>query len=208
MEKSMQSRFLYALSLSIFTGCSSTDKSEEDSATLDSSTLPNIEVLMETSMGDFIIELDVENAPITTENFLRYVDDGFFDGGDELGSTTFHRVVADFVIQGGGYTENGTEKTTYDAIENEATISGLSNLRGTLAMARTNEPDSATSQFFVNLVDNTFLNPGESTADGYAVFGVITSGMDVVDEIGGVNVDTNDQPITNITINSVSRVLE
>ena len=202
----MTSTLLYSMSIFLWTGCTSTErKQEEDSASPDDSASSNVEVRMETSMGELVIELDVENAPITTANFLRYVDDGFFDGNDELGSTTFHRVVADFVIQGGGYTENGTEKTTYDPIENEATASGLSNLRGTLAMARTNEPDSATSQFFVNLVDNTFLDPDEST-DGYAVFGVITSGMNVVDDIGGVSVDANDQPTNNITIDSVSRI--
>jgi cyclophilin family peptidyl-prolyl cis-trans isomerase len=203
----MTSTLLYSMSIFLWTGCTASEKTEDSSTdAIVPSTSSNIEVRMETSMGEFVIELDVANAPITTANFLRYVDDGFFDGNDELGLTTFHRVVADFVIQGGGYTENGTEKTTYDPIENEAIASGLSNLRGTLAMARTNEPGSATSQFFVNIVDNTFLDPGESTADGYAVFGAITSGMDVVDEISGVSVDANDQPTNDITIDSVSRM--
>jgi len=163
-------------------------------------------VLMQTSMGEFRIELDIENAPLTTENFLRYVDDGFFDGQDGLGATLFHRVVSGFVIQGGGYTTDGTEKQTHAPIVNEAIDSGLSNLRGTLAMARTNAPDSATSQFFVNLVDNGFLDPGQSTEAGYAVFGSVTSGMDIIDTISGVSVDSNDVPLENVVIESVYRL--
>lgn len=159
---------------------------------------------METSLGSFDIELYVDDAPITTENFLAYVDSGFFDGGDDQGATIFHRVVPDFVIQGGGQTADGVQKDTLDPIENEAADTGLSNERGTLSMARTNDPDSATSQFFVNLVDNDFLDAGGSTVAGYAVFGEVTDGMDVVDAIAGVAL-AGEQPVEDVVILSVER---
>ncbi|NNL85152.1 MAG: peptidylprolyl isomerase A [Myxococcales bacterium] len=132
-------------------------------------------VIMKTSEGEIHIELDAEAAPLSVENFLQYVDDGFYDG------TVFHRVVPGFVIQGGGFVADGTQKKTRPPVKNEAE-NGLKNDRGTLSMARTSVVDSATSQFFVNLVDNDFLNHG--TRDfGYAVFGRVTEGMDVVDAI-------------------------
>jgi peptidyl-prolyl cis-trans isomerase A (cyclophilin A) len=132
-------------------------------------------VIMKTSKGEIHIELDAEAAPLSVENFLQYVDDGFYNG------TVFHRVVPGFVIQGGGFVANGTQKKTRPPVKNEAE-NGLKNDRGTLSMARTSVVDSATSQFFVNLVDNEFLNHG--TRDfGYAVFGRVTEGMDVVDAI-------------------------
>ena len=135
-------------------------------------------VIIETSMGDIHVELDAEKAPITVENFLAYVDDGYFDG------TVFHRVIPNFMIQGGGMDENMQQKPTREAIKNEAD-NGLGNDRGTLAMARTQVVDSATSQFFINLNDNDFLNHGGRDF-GYAVFGRVTDGMDVVDKIAGV----------------------
>ena len=174
-------------------------------------------VMFETSMGDFQVELFVEQAPITTENFLRYVDEGFYDGQDGLGATLFHRVVADFVVQGGGFTtseltgESGSgplnyiEKQTHAEIVNEALSSGLSNTRGTLAMARTDVPDSATSQFYINLVDNVFLDAGEMTEAGYAVFGTVTSGMDVFDNIATVSTNANDAPLEDVIIENVRR---
>ncbi len=132
-------------------------------------------VVMETSKGTIKIELDEEKAPATVANFLQYVDDGFYDG------TVFHRVVPNFVIQGGGFDEGGKRKSTRSPIKNEAD-NGLPNKRGTLSMARTRDINSATSQFFVNLVDNKALDHG--TRDfGYAVFGRVTEGMDVVDAI-------------------------
>jgi peptidyl-prolyl cis-trans isomerase A (cyclophilin A) len=135
-------------------------------------------VVLETSLGSIEIELDAEKAPISVENFLAYVDSGHYDG------TIFHRVIPDFMIQGGGFEPSMTQKPTKAPIRNEAK-NGLSNRRGTLAMARTNVVDSATSQFFVNLKDNDFLN--HSGRDyGYAVFGRVTSGMDVVDKIAAV----------------------
>jgi peptidyl-prolyl cis-trans isomerase A (cyclophilin A) len=132
-------------------------------------------VRFETSLGDFTVELDEESAPLSSRNFLRYVDEGFFDG------TIFHRVIAGFMIQGGGFTADMQQKPGHKPITNEAD-NGLRNLRGTLAMARTNDLHSATSQFFVNLVDNAFLDhrPGNF---GYAVFGRVVGGMDVVDRI-------------------------
>ena len=135
-------------------------------------------VILETSMGDVTIELYQDDSPISVENFLKYVDDGFFDG------TIFHRVIPNFMIQGGGFTEDMNQKTTLAAIKNEAK-NGLKNERGTLAMARTSVVDSATSQFFINHGDNDSLN--NSARDfGYAVFGKVVEGMDVVDAIAGV----------------------
>ncbi|MDD9953467.1 MAG: peptidylprolyl isomerase [Candidatus Woesearchaeota archaeon] len=158
------------------------------------------EITIETSMGTIDVALDAENAPITVENFLSYVDESHYDG------TIFHRVMAGFMIQGGGFTPEG-EKSTKAPIKLESQ-NGLKNDRGTIAMARTNVPDSATAQFFVNLVDNDFLNyaPGN---DGYAVFGKVTSGMDVVDKIAGVATGNNgphgDWPKEDVTIVSVKR---
>jgi peptidyl-prolyl cis-trans isomerase B (cyclophilin B) len=138
-------------------------------------------VLMETSMGSVTIELFKEKAPISVKNFLSYVNDGFYDG------LIFHRVIPNFMIQGGGMDENLQQKKTKFAIKNEAT-NKLSNKRGTLAMARTAVVDSATSQFFINVVDNPSLdNKGKRPEDfGYAVFGQVVEGMDVVDTIRGV----------------------
>jgi len=135
-------------------------------------------VVFETSKGAFTIELYPDEAPVTVENFLQYVDDGFFDG------TVFHRVIPKFVIQGGGFTEAMKQKPTRASITNEAD-NGLKNLRGTLSMARTSDVNSATSQFFVNLADNAFLDHG-SRDFGYAVFGKVVDGLDVVDAIAAV----------------------
>jgi peptidyl-prolyl cis-trans isomerase B (cyclophilin B) len=138
-------------------------------------------VTLTTNHGDITIELDADKAPISAENFLQYVDDGHFDG------TVFHRVIPGFMIQGGGFDASMGQKPTRDEIKNEAE-NGLQNDRGTLAMARTNVVDSATAQFFINLVDNDFLNHTAPTAQGfgYAVFGRVTAGMDVVDKIAEV----------------------
>ncbi len=135
-------------------------------------------VVLETSQGEIEIQLDAEKAPVTVENFLGYVDDGFYDG------TIFHRVIPDFMIQGGGFTAEMQQKQTNAPIQNEAD-NGLQNARGTLAMARTSDPNSATAQFFINLKNNEFLNHGDRDF-GYAVFGKVVSGMDVVDAIAGV----------------------
>jgi cyclophilin family peptidyl-prolyl cis-trans isomerase len=135
-------------------------------------------VIMETSAGKIVIELFVDKAPITTANFLKYVDDRFYDG------TIFHRVIAEFMIQGGGLVPGVQEKPNPRApIKNEA-FNGLSNERGTLAAARTSDPDSATSQFYINVKDNKFLDRANSPDKiGYAVFGKVVEGMDVIDRI-------------------------
>ncbi len=137
---------------------------------------PYPRVLIETTAGSMTVELNPTRAPLSVKNFLEYVDSGFYEG------TIFHRVVAGFVIQGGGYTTDLKLKPTRPNISNESG-NGLSNLRGTVAMARTGEPHSADSQFFVNLVNNDRLDP-MPTRWGYAVFGEIVEGMDVVDDIG------------------------
>ena len=134
-------------------------------------------VVFKTSLGDIEIQLDPKKAPITTANFLAYVDKKFYDG------TIFHRVIPGFVDQGGGFTADMQQKPTDAPIKNEAT-NGLHNVRGSISMARTNDPDSATSQFFLNLVDNSGkLDPGGVSPEGYAVFGKITKGIDVIDKI-------------------------
>ncbi|WP_220337110.1 MULTISPECIES: peptidylprolyl isomerase [unclassified Wenzhouxiangella] len=140
----------------------------------------NPHVWLDTDMGPIILELDEAAAPVTVENFLRYVDDGFYDG------LVFHRIAEEFVIQGGGFDSNRQRRDpTYEPIVNEAD-NGLSNLPGTIAMARTSEPDSATSQFFINLEDNSDLDPDNESA-GYAVFGEVVIGMETVEAIGALN---------------------
>ncbi len=142
-------------------------------------------VVFETTAGTIVFELDEGAAPITSANFLAYVDAGFFDGADGQDPTIFHRVVPGFVIQGGGLTETLVSKPTMPAIVNESG-NGLTNVRGAISMARTDDPDSATSQFFVNLVDNAFLD----TPPGYAVFGRVVEGLEVVDAIAAVPTET------------------
>lgn len=161
-------------------------------------------VVMETSLGDITIELLQSDAPKSVENFLAYVNDGFFE------DTIFHRVMQQFMIQGGGMTADLGQKRTRPPIQNEAR-NGVSNARGTVAMARTNAIDSGTSQFFINTVDNarsldhSGLDP---TAYGYAVFGRVTDGMDVVDAIAAVETETReafpDVPVKPVTINLVT----
>ena len=136
-------------------------------------------VVLESSMGDIEIQLDPEKAPITVKNFLSYVDKQHYDG------TIFHRVIDGFMIQGGGMTPDLREKPTGSGIQNEGQ-NGLKNLRGTIAMARTGDPNSATAQFFINVVDNSALDYPQPDGHGYAVFGKVTSGMDVVDKIKAV----------------------
>jgi cyclophilin family peptidyl-prolyl cis-trans isomerase len=156
-------------------------------------------VKLETRLGEIVIELDRGRAPVTVENFLGYVKDGFFDG------TIFHRVIPDFMIQGGGLTADMSQKKTRAAIKNEA-ANGLANDRGTVAMARTNDPDSATAQFFINLADNDFLNFQGPSNPGYAVFGRVVGGMDVVDSIAAVQTTSSGQhddvPVEPVVIRS------
>lgn len=139
----------------------------------------NPQIKLETSHGDIIVELDSQAAPVSVANFLYYLDSGYYN------STIFHRVIAGFMVQGGGFGANEKNKSgTVSPIKNEA-ANGLSNLRGTIAMARTSDPDSATAQFFINLKDNLFLDKSASSA-GYAVFGKVVKGMDVIDVIAKV----------------------
>jgi cyclophilin family peptidyl-prolyl cis-trans isomerase len=159
-------------------------------------------IRFETSHGPFTVELFPKEAPVTVENFLRYVDEGFFDG------TIFHRIVPGFVIQGGGLTADFSNKKTRAPISNEAK-NGLKNGRGYLSMARTSDINSATSQFFVNLVDNAFLDNGPRDY-GYAVFGRVTEGMDVIDKIARVSTGRRegytDAPLEDVVITSARSV--
>ena len=158
------------------------------------------EVVIKTSLGDIKVRLNSEKAPISTENFLKYVKKKHYDG------TIFHRVIPSFMIQGGGHLPDMKEKDTDAPIKNEAT-NGLSNLRGTIAMARTNEVDSATAQFFINVVDNQRLDHVNQDRYGYAVFGEVVEGMDVVDKIRNSPTrgfgDYQDVPAETIMIKSV-----
>jgi cyclophilin family peptidyl-prolyl cis-trans isomerase len=172
--------------------------------------LDNPRVLMKTSDGDIVIELYAEKSPVTVENFLSYVDAGYYDG------TVFHRVISNFMIQGGGFTTEMKEKPTRDPIVNESS-NKLHNTRGTLAMARTSDPNSATAQFFINQRSNLRLDwtPGN---EGYAVFGEVVEGMQVVDiialtETGAASVETSrgpavfqDVPVKPIVVLSMSRM--
>lgn len=167
-------------------------------------------VKLETSMGNIVIELNEQAAPVTVKNFLGYVEEGFFDG------TIFHRVMPGFMIQGGGFTTEMEEKQTREAIINEAK-NGLKNERGTIAMARTNDPDSATCQFFINHRNNGPLNYVENGNPGYAVFGKVIEGMDVVDAIALVvttmrmnkkGIDMGDVPVEPVVIKSARVVSE
>merc|ERR1711916_69084 len=161
-------------------------------------------VIIDTNMGSIMVELNAEKAPITVANFLNYVDTKFYDG------TIYHRVIPNFMIQGGGFTADMTKKPTNDPIKNEAG-NGLNNLRGTLAMARTNVVDSATAQFFINTVDNAFLDHKNNSPSGfgYAVFGKVLSGMDVVDKISAVQTTSKDGmqnvPVDPVIMTSVRR---
>ncbi|HFG6953624.1 peptidylprolyl isomerase [Acinetobacter baumannii] len=165
------------------------------------------QVELNTNKGRIVLELNTEKAPKTAANFLEYVRDGFYDG------VIFHRVIDGFMIQGGGFDENFKEKATRDAIENEAD-NGLSNDIGTIAMARTQAPHSASAQFFINVKNNSFLNHTSKTAQGwgYAVFGKVVEGMDVVEAIKGVRTGNRgyhaDVPLENVVIESAKIISE
>jgi cyclophilin family peptidyl-prolyl cis-trans isomerase len=163
-------------------------------------------VVMETSHGAIKIELFEKDAPVTVKNFLTYVDDRYYDG------TTYHRVISNFMIQGGGFEPGMKEKKTKAPIRNEA-ANGLSNQRGTVAMARTRDPDSATAQFFINVKDNPFLDRKQSPDKvGYCVFGRVIDGMDVVDKIKAVATGNkgmfSDVPVQDVVIKRVRRIDE
>ena len=154
-------------------------------------------ITLKTSMGDIVIKLDHEKAPKSCENFEQYVREGHYDG------TIFHRVIGNFMIQGGGFMPDMMQKATRDPIENEA-ANGLSNVNGSIAMARTSAPHSATAQFFINVKDNSFLDHPGQDGWGYCVFGKVTGGMDVVEQIKGVDTTNkaghSDVPVEPIVI--------
>ncbi|GAA4649205.1 peptidylprolyl isomerase [Kistimonas scapharcae] len=160
----------------------------------------NVVVDINTSQGTITLNLDKKHSPETVRNFLQYANEGFYDG------TIFHRVIANFMIQGGGMTPDMDRKQTHQPIRNESG-NGLTNRRGTIAMARTNNPDSATSQFFINLVDNNYLD-GSQSQPGYTVFGEVIDGMNVVEKIGKTRTTRKgphaDVPSETITITSVT----
>lgn len=160
-------------------------------------------ITLHTNHGDIVIELDFDKAPKTAANFKQYAEEGFYNG------TIFHRVIDGFMVQGGGMTEDMEQKKTRAPIENEAD-NGLKNVTGSLAMARTNDPHSATAQFFINVKDNSFLNHSSKSAQGwgYCVFGKVTEGMDVVNKIKGVKTGNKgfhqDVPVEPIVIEKVT----
>ena len=164
-------------------------------------------LVFETNYGSFTVELDFANAPISSKNFQNYADSGFYDG------TIFHRVINDFMIQGGGFEPGLTQKSTEESIENEAN-NGLSNELGTLAMARTADPHSASSQFFINVSDNFFLDHKDTSSQGwgYAVFGKVVEGMDTINKIKacktGSQLGHQDVPEEDVLISSVKRIEE
>ena len=163
--------------------------------------------VFETNYGSFTVELDFANAPISSKNFQNYADSGFYDG------TIFHRVINDFMIQGGGFEPGLKQKSTEESIENEAN-NGLSNELGTLAMARTADPHSASSQFFINVSDNFFLDHKDTSSQGwgYAVFGKVVEGMDTINKIKecktGSQLGHQDVPEEDVLISSVKRIEE
>ena len=158
---------------------------------------PKPQVAFTTSLGSFTVQLEPDAAPATSANFLAYVKSGHYKG------TTFHRVISRFMIQGGGMTADGAEKAGKAPIKNEAkeaSAKGLKNVRGSIAMARTSDPHSATAQFFVNVVDNGFLDYPGQDGWGYCVFGKVVKGMDIVDKIKDVQTGPGDRPVTPVVI--------
>jgi cyclophilin family peptidyl-prolyl cis-trans isomerase len=189
-------RSLTAVFLSVLFACFSVSAEETAPA-------GNPTAIIHTNMGDIKLELFADRAPVSTANFVNYANSSFYN------DTVFHRVIADFMIQGGGFTADMKQKPTAPPIANEAD-NGLSNIRGTIAMARTNDPNSATAQFFINVKDNTPLDhrgKSDSRAWGYAVFGKVTSGMDVVDQIRMVETKSlppySDVPVVPVVIERV-----
>ncbi|MBA2868444.1 peptidylprolyl isomerase [Methanococcus maripaludis] len=178
-----------------FAGCTESD------STTSNETCEIVYATIQTNYGNMTFELYPDKAPITVENFKKYAESGFYE------ETIFHRVISDFMVQGGGFNIDGTKKETLDPIKNEAD-NGLSNKRGTIAMARTTIVDSATSQFFINTVDNSYLDYQDDSNYGYAVFGKMIDGFDVLDEIENVATANNGQyqnwPVENVIIEKVT----
>ena len=178
---------------------SASDASIEISPTV----IINPTVLFQTNFGSFTVELNIKDAPHTVTNFMRYIDDGSYI------NSQFHRIIPGFMIQGGGFDKSMKKLPTYDAINNEA-HNGLENLTATIAMARTNNPDSATRQFFINLIDNKHLNYEEGYSDGYAVFGKVTQGFGVIEQIAQLPIQSVNNmanvPIQSVIITNVSLI--
>lgn len=198
----MKKIFFAALMASLAAGTATADVTNTLTNTETKKDIPimTANVVITTSLGTIKAELYPDKAPTTVSNFLAYVDEGFYNG------TIFHRVIPNFMVQGGGFTPNMSQKATKAQIKNEA-ANGLKNDRGTLAMARTAVVDSATCQFFINHKNNDFLNYQSATPQGfgYCVFGKVTEGLDVVDKIAAVKTGMNDVPQTTVTILSITR---
>jgi cyclophilin family peptidyl-prolyl cis-trans isomerase len=188
--------------VSLIAGCSEEEVTQNEQINEEPEKMEakSTKVKMETSMGDIVIELNEEAAPVTVKNFLDYVEKGFYDG------TIFHRVIPNFMIQGGGFGPDMERKEAREPIINEAS-NGLKNGRGTISMARTSHPDSASSQFFINHRDNPNLNYGGESNPGYAVFGKVVEGIEVVDKIAAVKTTSKgsyrDVPAETVLIKSV-----
>ena len=194
---------LLALVFALLFGMSiAADVADKTDTALKPDISPKANVLLKTSLGNIVLELDSVAAPETTRNFLQYVDEGFYN------NTVFHRVIANFMVQGGGFDPGMQEKATRAPIKNESS-NGLKNIRGSIAMARTQNPDSASAQFFINLVDNAYLD-GSPVKPGYAVFGKVTQGMDIIDKIGSAETASRgmhqDVPVQDILIITASRI--
>ncbi len=202
-------RFIYMMSFLVLslTACSADNTTSVEATNATQShgdtMTANPQVKIETTLGDITLELDAKNAPVSTENFISYVKEGHYDG------TIFHRVIPNFMVQGGGMNPDMSEKASKAPIKNEAN-NGLKNDKGTVAMARTNDPHSASAQFFINIKDNDFLNfrSEDMQGWGYAVFGKVVDGMDVVDRIEKVQTGDNgfhqDVPQDPIILNKVT----
>jgi peptidyl-prolyl cis-trans isomerase B (cyclophilin B) len=214
MKKFLIAAISLPLLLQLFSGCTNTKTEVEKKAKTNTNINTKAKVNMETntvveiktSLGNITLQLDAEKAPVTVANFLKYVKADFYN------DTIFHRVIPNFMIQGGGYTENYKKKKTNQPIINEAD-NGLKNTIGTIAMARTSDPNSATAQFFINTADNNFLNFTSKTERGwgYAVFGKVVKGIDVVEKIDNVKTGSagpfsQDVPVTPVIIESISVV--
>ena len=201
----LQRNAIFLLGLMIAALSLSTAQATTLSTTQGTDMSTNPHVLLKTNKGDITIELDAEKAPKTVENFINYVNSGFYNG------TIFHRVINNFMVQGGGFEVGMAQKDTNAPVENEAN-NGLKNDRYTLAMARTNDPHSATAQFFINVADNDFLNHTNPTPNGwgYAVFGKVIAGNEVVDAIKGVKTGSKglhqDVPVDDVIIESATLV--
>lgn len=209
IKKMTQLVGLNILLVAALVGCEKKQEAEQNNSSTETiqgeATVNNPFVKVNTNLGSFVIELDEQKAPITVKNFLNYVNEGYYS------ETLFHRVIPGFMVQGGGFTTDFVQKTTQAPIQNEAN-NGLRNSRGTVAMARTSDPNSASAQFFINVADNTFLDYTSPTPQGwgYAVFGRVVEGMDIIDAISKQKTSTRaghaDVPTNNVVIESIQVV--